>query len=82
MYSHNVFCLVYMYEKINGSVEDECQVVTGLSTAEDWTWPVSGLHPAGGPRTLGGQRRGNAGRPDYRRCRGWSWSVSGDCRVF
>ena len=66
MYSQNVFCLVYMYEKINSSVVYECQVVTGLSTAEDWTWPVSGLHPAGGPRTLGGQRRGNAGRPDYR----------------
>ena len=41
---------------------DGCQVVTGLSTAEDWTWPVSGLHPAGGPRTLGGRSRGGVTR--------------------
>ena len=60
MCSQYVFCLVSMYEKINGRVW--CMDVGwSRSTAEDWTWPVSASplrwtedrRPGGGEVTRG-----------------------------
>ena len=60
MCSQNVFCLVSMYEKINGSVW-WVDVRWSRSTAEDWTWPVSASPLRWTEDRRPGRSRGDAG---------------------